>query len=195
MFYCRARCGGSRPAFEAAGNSFPLPNPTRYGRHTHSSFKQTKAAHNDQPCHYGRLIWSGPGHCGFIFFYAHIDVCHSLNMHYKHVCTSVSIQTNGDSLGQRACGTACPLIAIYILAESLISNSPYYLSPTIPHLTSLSDACVNVRVCQCHSGLDGPSTALIFLHDRFIIIISIINVYSVTVSVLESQILYDIVYI
>ncbi|KAF0045077.1 hypothetical protein F2P81_001606 [Scophthalmus maximus] len=35
---------------------FLLPNPTRYGRHTHSSFKQTKAAHNDQRCHYGRLI-------------------------------------------------------------------------------------------------------------------------------------------
>lgn len=73
-----------------------VPNPTQYGRHTHSSFKQTKAAHNDQPCHYGRLIWSGPGHCGFIFFYAHMDVCHCLNSHHRRmytcVCRSLSKQ-------------------------------------------------------------------------------------------------------
>lgn len=34
----------------------PLPNSAQYGRHTHSSFEQTKAAHNDHFCHYGQLI-------------------------------------------------------------------------------------------------------------------------------------------
>lgn len=174
MFYCRAWCGGSHPVFEAAGNSFPLPNPTQYGRHTHSSFKQTKAAHNDQPCHYGRLIWSGPGHCGFIFFYAHIDVSQpqyaSQACMCVCMCMSVSIQTNGDSLGQRACSTACPLIAIYILAESLISNSPiicHPTSPTHPMLVSMSGSVSVILAWKAHAQLSSslhPYTRWSYYH-------------------------------
>lgn len=64
---------------------FPVPNPTRYGRHTHSSFKQTKAAHNDQACHYGQLIWSGPGHGGFISVMPHTH-CVSQPQYAVSVC-------------------------------------------------------------------------------------------------------------
>ena len=70
-----------------AGYCVPVANPTQYGRHTHSSFKQTTAAHNDQSYHYGRLIWSARWLCGFILFYAHTDVCHhSLNMQRNRMC-------------------------------------------------------------------------------------------------------------
>lgn len=137
---------------------FHCPNPTRYGRDSHSSLKQTKAAHNDQACHYGRLIWSGPKRCGFIFFYAHIDVCHSLTMHWKHacvcVCMCVPIQTNRSRLGQKAWSTARPLIAIYIVVESLISNSPIICCRPIP---PLFDACVNVKAHQYHQTVDTHS--------------------------------------
>lgn len=118
------------------------PNPTRYGRHTHSSFKQTKAAHNDQPCHYGTLIWSGPGHAGFISFVP-IQMCVTASARvpsvFVCVCERVPIQTNGGGLGRSACSSARPLIAIYILGESSISNSPYYLSSLHPS-----------TLCQCH---------------------------------------------
>lgn len=115
--------------FEAAGNSFPAPNPTQYGRRTHSSFKQTKAAHNDQPCRYGRLIWSGPGRGGFILFYAHIDVCHGLNMHHKHVCVSVPIQTNGWRFEPESL-EHCLSFNRHLHTDGIINfQFPYYLSP------------------------------------------------------------------
>lgn len=67
---------------------FPVPNPTRYGRHTHSSFTQTKAAHNDQACHYGQLIWSGPGHGGFISVMPHT---HCVSQPQYAVCVLVCV--------------------------------------------------------------------------------------------------------
>lgn len=92
---------------------------------THSSFKQTKAAHNDQCCHYGQLIWSGPMCCWFLSFMA-VQMCVTgsicVTIVCVWVCVCVPIQINGDS-GQRAWSCACPLIGIYILGESLISIS------------------------------------------------------------------------
>lgn len=79
---------------------FPVPNPTRYGRHTHSSFKQTKAAHNDQACHYGQLIWSGPGHGGFISVMPHTH-CVSQPQYAVslYVCASVRIRPYTNKFG------------------------------------------------------------------------------------------------
>lgn len=65
----------------------------------------------------------------------------------------VLIQTNGGSLDPRACSTACPLIAIYILEKSFISNSCHYLSPPPDpsahltlRLTSMTDLISDVQM-------------------------------------------------
>lgn len=123
-------CGSSHPAFEAGGNSFPVAKSNSIWP-TLSSFKQTKAAHNDQCCHYGQLIWSGPMCCWFLSFMA-IQMCvtASICVTTLSVCGWVSvcvpIQTNG-GLAQRAWSPARPLIGIYI-GRIINFYFPYYLS-------------------------------------------------------------------
>lgn len=123
LFSHRSWCGSSHPGFEAGGNSFPVAKSNSIWLKL-SSFKQTKAAHNDQCCHYGQLIWSGPMCCWFLSFMA-VRMCVTASICVTTtcvVCVCVPIQTNG-GLGQRAWSSACPLIGIYILGESLISTS------------------------------------------------------------------------
>lgn len=80
-----------------------------------------------------------------------IWMCVTASIRITGVCTHVCVTFYPNKwrrLGQRAWSTPCPLIAIYILAESLISNSPIICHP-IPSLSLLFDAWVNVRACQC----------------------------------------------
>lgn len=57
---------------------------------THSSFKQTKAANNDQCCHYGQLIWSGPMCCWFLSFMA-LQMCVTGSICVTTVCVCVCV--------------------------------------------------------------------------------------------------------
>lgn len=94
-----------------------------------------------------------------LFSFMPIWMCVTASICITSVCMCVSgpIQTNGGGLGQRACSTARPLIAIYILAESLISNSPIIChTPITSPPSPLSDACVNVRARQCHQTTGSP---------------------------------------
>lgn len=87
-------CGSSHPAFEAGGNSFPVAKSNSIWP-TLSSFKQTKAAHNDQCCHYGQLIWSAPMCCWFLSFMA-IQMCvtASICVTTLSVCVAESVRVS-----------------------------------------------------------------------------------------------------
>lgn len=132
--------------------------------------------------HYGRLIWSGPGRCGFIFFYVSQPQYASQACVQMCTCVSVPVQTSRGSLGQRARSTACPLIAIYILAESLISNSPIIChTPILP--PSLCLMLVSIfRAHQCHLTMEShinlsPVTEIVLFHKEMLETLWFVIVY------------------
>lgn len=85
-----------------------------------------------------------------LFSFMLIWMCVTASIRITGVCTHVCVgpyPNKWRQLGRRAWSTPCPLIAIYILAESLISNSPIICHP-IPSPSPLFDVCVNVRACR-----------------------------------------------
>lgn len=70
-----------------------------------------------------------------LFSFMDIWMCATATVRITSICACVYVWVSPypnkwRRLGQRAWSTACPLIAIYILAQSLISNSPIICHPT-----------------------------------------------------------------